>query len=140
MIFKGEEAPKYRWQRKLTLWEVNMVGPMQPRCLRWLETPITYDHHDYPDHVSSPGHFLLIVNPIVSRTCLTKVLMDGSSSLNILYANTLDRMGIPRRSLCPSGPPFYGIILGMQAMRPREHRASCHIEGSAQFSKGGPHL
>ncbi|XP_066360818.1 uncharacterized protein [Miscanthus floridulus] len=48
--------------------------------------------------------------------CLTKVLMDGSSVLNILYASTLDRMGISRSSLCPSKVPFYRIILGKEAM------------------------
>jgi hypothetical protein len=47
---------------------------------------------------------------------LTKVLMDGGSSLNILYASTLDKMGIPRCSLCPSKAPFYGIILGKEAV------------------------
>jgi hypothetical protein len=42
--------------------------------------------------------------------CLTKVMMDGGSGFNILYASTLDRMGIPRSSLHPSKAPFYEII------------------------------
>jgi hypothetical protein len=47
-----------------------------------------------------------------------RVLIDGSSGLiNILYANTLDHMKIPRCCLCPSEAPFYyGIILGMQVV------------------------
>ena len=44
--------------------------------------------------------------------CLSKVLMDGGNGLNILYARTLDRMGIPWSSLCPNKASFYGIILG----------------------------
>jgi hypothetical protein len=47
---------------------------------------------------------------------LSKVLMDGGSGLNILYASPLDRMGIPQKNLCPSRAPFYGIILGKEAM------------------------
>jgi hypothetical protein len=37
--------------------------------------------------------------------------MDGGSGLNILYASTLDRMGISRSSLRPSKVPFYEIVL-----------------------------
>ncbi|XP_066334384.1 uncharacterized protein [Miscanthus floridulus] len=43
-----------------------------------------------------------MVSLIVGTTRLTKVLIDGGSGLNILYASTLDRMGIPRSSLRPS--------------------------------------
>ena len=58
----------------------------------------------------------LVVSPIVGTTCLTKVLMDGGSGLNILYASTLDRMGISRNSLRPSMAPFYEIVLGKEAV------------------------
>jgi hypothetical protein len=42
--------------------------------------------------------------------------MDGGSGLNILYSSTLDKMGIPRSSLCPSKAPFYGIMPGKEAV------------------------
>ena len=35
-----------------------------------------------------------MVDPIVDTKRLTKVLMDGGSSLNIMYVETLDAMGI----------------------------------------------
>ena len=57
-----------------------------------------------------------MVSPIMGTTCLTMVLMDGGSGLNILYANTLNKMGIPRSSLCPSKASFYGIMPGKEAM------------------------
>ena len=57
-----------------------------------------------------------MVSPIVGTTCLSKVLMDGSSSLNNLYVSTLNRMGIPPSSLCPSKALFYRIVLGNEAM------------------------
>ena len=47
-----------------------------------------------PDRVPHLGRYPLVVNLIVGTTCLTKVLMDGGSGLNILYTSTLDRMGI----------------------------------------------
>jgi hypothetical protein len=42
--------------------------------------------------------------------------MDGGSGLNIVYANTLDKMGIPRSSLCPSKALFYGIVPGKEVV------------------------
>ena len=53
---------------------------------------------------------MLIVSPIIGRARLMKVLMDDESSLIILYADTLDRIGIPRKDLCPSEAPFLRII------------------------------
>ena len=46
---------------------------------------------------------------------LSKVLMDGGSSLNILYIDTLEAMGISRACLRASLLPFYGILPGMKA-------------------------
>ncbi|XP_066351636.1 uncharacterized protein [Miscanthus floridulus] len=42
--------------------------------------------------------------------------MDGGNSLNIMYAETLDAMGIDRSRIQPTGAPFHGIVLGKQAM------------------------
>ncbi|XP_066360914.1 uncharacterized protein [Miscanthus floridulus] len=47
---------------------------------------------------------------------VTKVLMVGGSGLNILYASTLNKMGIPYSNLHPSNVPFYGIMPGKEAM------------------------
>ena len=52
----------------------------------------------------------------MGTTRLTKVLMDGGSGLNILYASTLDKMGIPRGSLCPSKVPFNEIVSGKEVI------------------------
>ncbi|XP_014660903.1 uncharacterized protein LOC106804404 [Setaria italica] len=41
--------------------------------------------------------------------------MDGGSGLNLLYAETLDAMGIDRSRLRPSKAPFHGVVPGKQA-------------------------
>jgi hypothetical protein len=41
--------------------------------------------------------------------------MDGGSSLNILYVETFDAMGVSRSKLHTSIFPFLGIIPGMRA-------------------------
>jgi hypothetical protein len=42
--------------------------------------------------------------------------MDGGSGINVLYASTLDDMGIPRSVLRPSTAPFHGVVPGMEAL------------------------
>jgi hypothetical protein len=61
-----------------------------------LKAAITFDRADHPDNIPQPDHFSLIVDPIVGKTRLTKVLMDGGSGLNILYGETYDTMGLAR--------------------------------------------
>jgi hypothetical protein len=56
-----------------------------------------------------------VVDPIIGTKRLTKVLMDGGSGLNIMYAETLDSMGIDRSRIWPTRAPFHGIMPGKQA-------------------------
>jgi hypothetical protein len=42
--------------------------------------------------------------------------MDGGSGINMLYASTLDDMGILRSQLRPSTAPFPGVVPGMEAL------------------------
>ena len=56
-----------------------------------------------------------MVDPIVGGTRLTKVLMDGGSGLNILYAEILKGMGIPMSKLSESNMSFHGVIPGKKA-------------------------
>src|SRR4051812_13915231 len=46
---------------------------------------------------------------------LTKILMDGGSDLNILYAETLREMGIPMSKLSERNMRFQGVIPGKKA-------------------------
>jgi hypothetical protein len=83
-----------------------------PVYLDWSDKPITFDQADHPDHVPSPGKYPLVVDPVIGDVRLTKVLMDGGSSLNIIYAETSGSCV----SICPpSGQalrPSMGSFLG----------------------------
>jgi hypothetical protein len=48
------------------------------------------------DSVPHPGQYPLVIDLIIDKKCLSKVLMDRGSSLNIMYIETLDAMGINR--------------------------------------------
>ena len=76
------------------------------------DKPITFDQADHPDHVPSPGKYLLVVDPVVGNVRLTKVLMDGGSCLNIIYAETLGLLRVDLSSVRAGTAPFHGIILG----------------------------
>ena len=80
-----------------------------------MSTPIIFDQDDHPVSIPRPGSYPLIVDTVVSNMRMSKVLMDGGSSLNILYVDTLEAMGIPRGCLQKSLFPFYGILPGMKA-------------------------
>src|SRR6187399_2810872 len=91
--------------------EVNMVAPATPTFLKWSKTPITFDQSDHPVHIATPRRQALVVE----GTRLTRVLMDGCSGSNILYAATLRDMGIPMSKLSESNMRFHGVIPGKKA-------------------------
>jgi hypothetical protein len=58
---------------------------------------------------------MLVIDPVINKKHLSKVLMDGGSDLNIIYAETLDAVGINRSRIRPIGAPFHSILPGKQA-------------------------
>ena len=92
--------------------EVNTttLGEAVLAFLKWLETMITLDRKDHPDHIPQPGRFPLVVDPIIGMTCLSRVLMDGESGLNLLYAETYDAIGLSQAVIRLSSALFHGVI------------------------------
>jgi hypothetical protein len=88
------------------------VSPATPEYLKWFEVPITFDRSDHLDFVPKLGQYPLIVCPIVKDVKLNRVLVDGDSSLNILFLKTFGQMGLSRSLLCPNQSPFHGIVPG----------------------------
>ena len=99
-------------QHKVRYREACAAETAVPFFLSWSESPITFDQRDHPSHIMRPGCYPLIINPIIRKKRLTKVLMDGGSGLNILYVDTLDAMRIPQSELRLAGSPFHGVIPG----------------------------
>ena len=112
MIFADVESKS---RLKLVNREVNMATPTNPKFLKWSQTAITFDQSDHPAHVPTPGRQALVVDPVVEGVRLRKVLMDGGSGLNIMYADTLKGMGIPMSKLSESSMQFHGVVPGRKA-------------------------
>jgi hypothetical protein len=95
-------------QRKRERHEVLTAEKAPPSFLDWLEEAIIFGHEDQPNRIPNLGR----VDPVVGNARFSKVLMDGGSSLNILYAHTLRLMGIDLDQLRSSTTLFHGVAPG----------------------------
>jgi hypothetical protein len=94
MIYGGQVVNASARHRKQERREVCSVKVAVPVYVDWSDKPITFDQGDHPDCVPSLGKYPLVVDPVISNTKITKVLMDEGSSLNIINAETLRLLGI----------------------------------------------
>jgi hypothetical protein len=112
MIYGGQVAnasARHRTQERREVCSVKVAAPVY---LDWSDKPITFDQGDHPDCVPSPGRYLLVVNPVIGNTRLIKVLMYRGSSLNIIYAETLELSGVDLTTIRACAAPFHGIVPG----------------------------
>jgi hypothetical protein len=116
MIYGGQVANASARHRKQERREVCSVKVAAPIYLDWSDKPITFDQGDHPDCVPSPGRYPLVVDPVIGNARLTKVLMDGGSSLNIIYAETLGLLGIDLSMIRAGVAPFHGIVPGKRVL------------------------
>jgi hypothetical protein len=116
MIYGGQVANASARHHKQERREVCSVKVAAPVYLDWSNKPITFDQGDHPDCVPSPGKYPLVVDPVIGNTRLTKVLMDGGSSLNIIYAETLGLLEIDLSTIRAGAAPFHGIIPGKRVL------------------------
>ena len=114
VIFGGGGDPTFsKRAQKLILWEILSVEPAIQRTLKYSEVPISFSREDQWTNFSEPGKFPLVLDPVVQGSKLTRVLTDGGSGLNLIFASTLRKMGLNYLSLLtPSKAPFYAIIPG----------------------------
>lgn len=102
-------------ERKRALREVYAIEPVAPKFNPWSSCLITFDHRDHPTSVQHCGSAALVLDPIIDGFHLTRVLTDGGSSLNLLYQDTVRKMGINPSRIKPTRTTFKGVILGVEA-------------------------
>jgi hypothetical protein len=112
LIFGGPTVDMSSRQRKRERHEVLAAEKAPPSFLDWSEDAITFSREDHPNRILNPGEYPLVVDPVVGNARFSKVLMDGGSSLNILYAHILRLLGIGLDQLQPSTTPFHGVAPG----------------------------
>jgi hypothetical protein len=137
MIYGGLVANASARHRKQERREVCSVKVAAPVYLDWSDKPITFDQGDHPDRMPSPGKYPLVVDPVIGNVRLTKVLMDGGSSLNIIYAETLGLLQIDLSSIRAGAAPFHGIIPGKR-VQPSDNSICPSASGLPPTSEGKP--
>jgi hypothetical protein len=105
--------------KKNDLWheaEVNAVMPAEPQFMHWSEAAITWGRDDHPRLMPSHGEYALVLDPIMCsdmHTCrFSCMLIDGGSSINLLYRSSMEKLGIPLAQLKPCRHTFHGIVSG----------------------------
>jgi hypothetical protein len=83
-----------------------MKGPYKKT--RWSYLPITFseeDHQlkDYP-HMDA-----MVIKANIDGWTVTKILVDGGSSVDIIFTSTLDAMKIDRKTLGRAGHLLFGF-------------------------------
>jgi hypothetical protein len=84
--------------------------------MHWSEESITWGRKDHPPLMPSLGEYPLVLDRIVrsdTHTChFSRVLIDGGSSINLLYRSSMEKLGIPVAQLKPSRLTFHGVVPG----------------------------
>jgi hypothetical protein len=117
VIFVGVPNTRSKHQDKLALRTIMAAEPATPRYLNWLLYLIQFSREDQWTSVGSTGHYPLVLDPTITDMKIIKVLIDGGARLNIIFSDTLRKMGLElARMITPTSVPFYGIVPGKATM------------------------
>ncbi|XP_037416693.1 uncharacterized protein LOC119279608 [Triticum dicoccoides] len=94
---------------------MGLARSIQAEHRDWTSQPITFDHMDYSRSVRNAGWTALILDPIIDGLQFTQILMDGGSDLNLLYPNTIRKLGIDPTKIRHSRTSFKGVTPGPYA-------------------------
>ncbi|KAK1573632.1 hypothetical protein QYE76_016399 [Lolium multiflorum] len=103
--------PSNRAQKVISR-QVFMAEKMPPptvEYLNWSGQDIGFTIADHPQQVPRPGQSALILPAVIAGFDVSRVFIDGGSSLNLMYADTLRKMNISLANLKPTDTRFHGI-------------------------------
>ena len=79
---------------KQWIYEVNAAELVMEaqKPLKWLHLPIVFGFEDHPDRTTTVGFLPLLVSPTIRNLKVTKVLVDGAASLNLISPDVIKRL------------------------------------------------
>ena len=96
---------------------MNALATDAPEFMHWSEKPISWSRADHPEVMPRPGSYALVLYATFATdkraARFSRVLIDGGSSINILYKDTMEKLGIRQRQLQSSRTVFHGIVPGL---------------------------
>ncbi len=91
-----------------------MVASSTPEFMHWSERLISWSRADHPEVMPSPGLYALVLGATLATerraARFSRILINGSSNINILYRDTMEKLGIKQKQLTPSRTVFHGIV------------------------------
>jgi len=110
-IFVGKVSIESKRERKLLkracLNIDNTDGLIaDPKFPPWSHREISFSRKDQWAAISEPGHFPLILDPYINNIRFERVLVDGGSSIDILFRNSLPPLKITPAQLKPYDAQF----------------------------------
>src|SRR3954470_5657098 len=91
--------------------------PSIPQFMNWSDKGISWGREDHTSIMPNPGTYPLVVDALVAAlkfSCLfSRVLIDGGSTINILYRDTMIKLGLTERDLERSRTTSHGIVPGL---------------------------
>lgn len=85
VIISGEPGSRSKCQDKLALRSIMAAEPTTLRYLNWSQYLIKFSREDQWTSISNVGHYPLVLDPIMARITIRKVLIDGGAGLNIIF-------------------------------------------------------
>ena len=115
-IFRGLTTTESRREQKLIAHRVLAItiedAITNPSHRPWSEVPITFSRADQWVDIPYTGCFPLVLNATIKKVLFRKVLIDGGSALNLLFAGALKELGLRIGDLTPSDSSFWGVVPG----------------------------
>jgi hypothetical protein len=115
MVFETKRTDKQSLYRQIL--EVNAVMSVVPKLMYWSEQAIGWDRADHPKIMPNLRGYALVMDPtfvgLANNVRFSKVLTDNGSSINIMYRDTVQKLGIKENMLEPSQTTFHSIVPGL---------------------------
>jgi hypothetical protein len=115
-IVEGNVSVESKCERKLLARaRLNMAKTdnliADPTLPSWSHREINFSRVDQWASIPKLGHFALVLSPYINKVQFDRVLIDGGSSIDILFKNSLSALNISEADLKPYDTQFWGSCL-----------------------------
>jgi len=87
-----------------------------PKFPPWSHREISFNRQDQWAAIPEPGRFPLILDLCINNVRFEHVLVDGGSSIDILFRNSLTALKLTPAQLKPYDAQFWGVLPGQSSV------------------------
>ena len=120
-IFGGKVSIESKRERKLlkrACLNVDSTDVLiaDPKFPPWSHREISFNKQDHWAAIPEPGRFPLILDPCINSIRFERMLVDGGSSIDILFRNSLPALKLTPAQLKPYDTQFWGVLPGQSSV------------------------